>query len=467
MKNTRGTILRAIFGHERAIPASWAKGRHPVLVALPVVLALMVLGAYRGVSAAELDKSEQAIVAAVHARIPEAVALLEKTVNVNSGTMNHEGVREVGRIFREEFNGLGFQTRWIDMPPEVKRAGHLVASREGTHGKRLLLLGHLDTVFEKDSSFQKWTRSGDKANGPGVMDMKGGLVVVVEALRALRGVGALEDATVFVVFTGDEERPGEPLSASRGDLVAIAKHCDVALSFEPLIAKSGGIDTATTARRGLTFWTLTASGNQGHAATIFSPETGFGAVFEAARILDSFRGGLIEPDLTFNPGLIMGGTAIEYDPAASRGAVQGKNNVVAQTLRVEGDLRFLSDAQRDRAKERMIEIVKDSLPGTSAEIAFQDTYPAFALTDGNRRLLNELSKISVDAGYNSVEATEPGARGAADISFVAPYVDGLDGLGIEGTGAHSLNEEADLRSIERATVRAALLIHRLTRKASE
>ena len=107
--------------------------------------------------AASPDEARMMAYARAHAA--EATALLERLVNINSGTMNLDGVREVGRILRSELDGTGLSTRWIDVP-EAKRAGHLFAERKGTKGKRLLLIGHLDTVFEKDSPFQTLVREG-------------------------------------------------------------------------------------------------------------------------------------------------------------------------------------------------------------------------------------------------------------------------------------------------------------------
>ncbi len=155
--------------------------------------------------AAALSPVEQRIVADVRARSGEAIRLLEESVNINSGTMNHAGVREVGKRYRSELERLGFETRWIELPPEMRRAGHLVATREGKQGKRLLLLGHLDTVFEVDSPVKKWERKGDRVSGQGVNDMKGGNVIILEALRALHNAGALDDTSITVMFTGDEE----------------------------------------------------------------------------------------------------------------------------------------------------------------------------------------------------------------------------------------------------------------------
>lgn len=430
---------------------------------LSVFLGLMAQAA----SANGLSQTEQEIRAAAKTRIEPATALMERLVNINSGTLNHAGVRDVGQILRDEFDQIGFKTQWIDMPKEMNRAGHLQASHHGSSGKKILLLGHLDTVFEKDSPFQQWSRSGNRVKGPGVMDMKGGLVVVLEALRVLHELHAIDDATIEVLFTGDEEKVGDPISVSRGPLVSLAKQSDVVLNFESLITKAGGLDTATTARRGLTSWTLTTTGKQGHSATVFGPKVGYGAVFETARIIDTFRQNLVEQNLTFNPGLIAGGTDVDYDASAAKAVVSGKNNVVASAVRVEGDLRFLSNEQRDRAKEKMRKIVAEHLQGSTAEIQFYDAYPALPPTDGNQSLLNMLSKVSVDAGYGTVEAVEPSARGAADIAFAAPYAAALDGLGVGGKGAHSLDEELDLDSIERTMVRTALMIYRLTKGSGE
>src|SRR5258708_12058501 len=177
---------------------------------------------------------EARLVAHARDHAPEAVALLEKLVNVNSGTLNHEGVREVGRILRAELDALGFATRWAEAP-ETKRAGHLFAEHKGTKGKRLLLIGHLDTVFEKDSPFQKFVREGNIPKGPAVADMKGGDVVLLFALKALHDAGRLQGATLTAAFTGDEERPSQPLEAARRDRIEPAKRSDVAPRFATTI----------------------------------------------------------------------------------------------------------------------------------------------------------------------------------------------------------------------------------------
>jgi glutamate carboxypeptidase len=414
-------------------------------------------------TAAQLSPIEQKIVAEVKAHSEQGLQLLERSVNINSGTMNHEGVREVGKVFREQFDQLGFKTRWIDMPPEVKRAGHLLATREGKQGKRLLLIGHLDTVFEKDSPVQLWKRDGDRVRGQGVNDMKGGDVIIVEALRALQRVGALDNTTITVMFSGDEENAGDPVAISRGDMVAAAKRSDIALAFEGTVRNKEGKDTGTIGRRASSSWELQVKGKQGHSSGIFTESAGYGAIYEAARIVDGFRQQVIEPDLTFSPGLIVGGTDATTNALGTTGQAAGKSNVISRTATVEGDLRYISYEQRDRAHAKMKAIVAQNLPGTSASIAFHDSYPPMSPTAGNLAVLKVYSQASSDAGLGEIPALPPGQRGAGDIQFVAPLLDSLDGLGAAGNGAHSPDEDLEIASIERATIRTAILIYRLTR----
>ncbi|MRX07212.1 M20/M25/M40 family metallo-hydrolase [Pseudoduganella sp. FT25W] len=429
---------------------------HPLAVA---VLALTFSAAH----ADALSPTEQKIVAEVKAHSAQGLELLERSVNINSGTMNHDGVRAVGKLFGEQFDQLGFKTRWSDMPAEMQRAGHLIATREGKQGKRLLLIGHLDTVFEKDSQVQLWQRNGDRVRGQGVNDMKGGDVIIVEALRALQRVGALDNTTITIVFSGDEENAGEPIAVSRADMVNAAKRSDIALAFEATVRDKSGRDTGTVGRRSSSSWELKVSGKQGHSSGIFSESAGYGAIYEAARIVDAFRQQVIEPDLTFSPGLIVGGTDASTNALGTTGQAAGKTNVISRTATVEGDLRYLTYEQRDRAHAKMKAIVAQNLPGTSASITFHDSYPPMSPTAGNLAVLKIYSQASKDAGQGEIPALPPGQRGAGDIQFVAPLLDSLDGLGATGNGAHSPDEDLEIASIERATIRTAILLYRLTR----
>ncbi|HEV6969022.1 M20/M25/M40 family metallo-hydrolase [Roseateles sp.] len=409
-----------------------------------------------------LDAQEQRIVANVRRHTPEALQLLERSVLVNSGTLNPAGVREVGTLYAQAFEAVGLRTRWVDMPAEMKRAGHLVAERIGTQGKRVLLIGHLDTVFEKDSPVPPWQSDGHKVRGQGVSDMKGGDVIILLALRALNDAGALEGRTVRVVFTGDEERVGSPIEVARAALVDAARQSDVALAFEGATKDEQGRDAATIGRRASGGWQLTVTARTGHSAGVFGRD-GFGAVYEAARVVNAFREQLIEPDLTFNAATIVGGTSAQWNDAESQGQAFGKSNVIPRDTQVRGDLRYLTAEQGAKARERMQAIVEQSLPGTRSRISFNENYPPMAPTPGNLRLLEAYSRASADAGLGPIAPFPPGQRGAGDVQFVAPIVDSLDGLGAAGGGAHTPDEWLDIASIERGAVRAAVLIYRLTR----
>jgi len=411
------------------------------------------------ISAQKLSGVEKKLIKTVEKNNSEAITFLEKTVNINSGTLNLEGVKEVGEVFNDAFETIGFETTWFSMPSEMNRAGHLFAETKGTKGKRLLLIGHLDTVFEEDSPFQTFEMVNDSiAHAPGGNDMKGGDVIILYALKALKENGLLNDAQIIVAFTGDEESSGKPLDISRKDLVDAAKRSDIALGFET----STGFNYATVARRGSSGWEVEVKGKRSHSSGIFNDEVGAGAIFEMSRILNRFynevRG---EQYLTFNPGVLLGGTFLDYDVKTGKGNAFGKSNVVAQTAVVKGGLRFISEEQKENARNKMREIVADNLPHTTAEIKFEDSYPAMGPTEGNKALLKQLNQVSLDLKQGEVIAYDPGKRGAADTSFVAAYVDCLDGLGTMGTGAHTPEETVNLNTIEALTKRTAVIIYRL------
>ncbi|HEX6364239.1 MAG TPA: M20/M25/M40 family metallo-hydrolase [Albitalea sp.] len=415
-----------------------------------------------------LSKDERAAAAFVDANQAEAIALLERAVNINSGTQNLEGVRQVGALFKAEFDTLGFTTTWVNQD-EVRRAGHLVAewkprasgARSGQAPPKVLLIGHLDTVFEPDSPFQKFERlDGNKARGPGIIDMKGGNVVIVTALKALKAAGLLDRMHIVVVMTGDEESAGRPLRAARKALVDAAQGAAAALGFED---GDGHIDHAVTARRGTTRWELTVKGKPAHSSQIFREDVGDGAIFEAARVLREFQTQLEgQPHLTFNPGVILGGTSVDFDAQAARGAAFGKDNVIAEHAIAAGDLRALTPEQFETARDTMERIAKASLPHASSALVFDEGYPPLAPTEGNAKLLAMLDTASRDLGLNPVTAVDPDRAGAADISFVAAHVPMLiDALGLKGDGGHTVEETADLGNLAVQAKRAAVLLARI------
>ncbi|HZK78849.1 MAG TPA: M20/M25/M40 family metallo-hydrolase [Gemmatimonadaceae bacterium] len=429
--------------------------RHVFLIA---ALACATLAADRS-SAQSVTPAEQKMRTYVKDHLAEETAFLAKVVDINSGTLNQAGVRAAGDAFASELKPLGFETRWVSMPPEMKRGGHLFAEhlpKKGkSSGKTVLLLGHLDTVFEGEG--QKWTMLDDStAKGAGSGDMKGGDVAFLWALKAMKSAGTLDDTHIIVALTGDEEALGNPDSISRRDLVEAAKRSDAVLAFE------GDAGKATIARRGFSSWQVTVKARQSHSAGVFSKGSGFGAIYEISRILNAFRESLSnEQYLTLNPGAVVGGTTVSFDSLETSGTTAGKLNIIAPVAIVQGDLRFMTPEQLDSARARMRAIVSNSLPGTSATITFTDGNPAMPPTKGNYALMATLDTVTRALGLGPTEALDPGLRGGGDISYIAQYADGIDGLGVMGNRAHTPDETVNLKSLPVATERAAVFINRV------
>jgi glutamate carboxypeptidase len=425
-----------------------------------LILAALLLLALPGAALAQPTPAEQTMVRTVAAEHDRHIALLETLVNQNSGTLNLPGVRLVGDRVRAELEPLGFTVRWVDMA-ETGRAGHLIATHEGP-GRNVLLIGHLDTVFEADNPFQRFERTGMRATGPGVGDDKGGVVVIIAALRAMQAAGTLDDANVTVFLTGDEERIGAPLAIARRDLIEAGRTAAFALEFENLAVEDEA-DFGTIARRSSSNWTLTTTGRTGHSSGVFNDALGYGAIYELARILDGFRRELPEPNLTYNVGVVAGGTPAAIDAEGFNVTASGKTNIVASTAIARGDLRTLTREQDERVRARMQAIVAENLPRTDAELIFgEGGYPPMAPSEGNRALLARLNAVNRDLGLPEMAEYDPARRGAADSGFVAGDVDTLGGLGMAGGNAHADGEWVDLDSLVRQSQRAAVLISRLS-----
>jgi glutamate carboxypeptidase len=411
---------------------------------------------------AALSAAEQTMIRTVDAEQQRTTAMLQRWVDQNSGTMNLAGVQAMRQMVEPEFQALGFKTEWIDMKA-AGRAGHLVARHVGSRrGKRLLLIAHLDTVFEPDSPFQRWTPEGDKAHGPGAGDDKGGIAVIVAALRAMQAAGTLKNANITVFMTGDEEDAGSPLSVSRRDLIAEGKKADAALDFEDL-AVQNGLDMGSTGRRSAGSWTLIVTGRSAHSAGVGPGD--YGAIYDLARIIDEFRRELPEDKLTYNVGLVGGGQTAQFDPGKIRIEATGKTNIIAATAVARGDMRAISQDQIDRVRTKMRAIVARPLAGAHAEISFdEDSYPPMPPTEGNRAILTELNGVNRDMGLAEMGELDPADRGAGDISFVAAEVSGLAGLGPASSGSHTASETVDIPSIFKQAKRAAILMSRLSRE---
>jgi glutamate carboxypeptidase len=451
----RKTLRRLNFLNIRGAAAQQGRKTRAILA---TALLLAPLSA-----AAATSAPEQRMQATIASEAPRHEALLEKLVRQNSGSLNLAGVKAVGDMMRAELEPLGFTVQWIDMAA-TGRAGHIVATHKGNgRGKRVLLIGHLDTVFEPDSPFTGWQREGNRVTGPGVGDDKGGLVVIVATLRAMYAAGTLKSADIQVVLTGDEEKTGAPLATARRDLIDAGKWADVALEYEN-VATADGQDFATTARRSSTNWEIVTTGRTGHSSGIFNQGMGYGATFEMARILDEFRRTLIEPNLTFNASVLVAGTPATLDEPGVKGNAEGKTNVIPARAVARGDLRSLTPEQDARIKAAMEAIVAKHLPGTQAAIRFFEGYPTMPPTEANRALMAQLNVVNRDIGLPEMIEMDPAKRGAADSSFVAADAVTLGGMGASGGGAHAAGEWVDLTSLPRQALRSAVLISRLAKE---
>ncbi len=406
-----------------------------------------------------LSTIEKKIINDISATQAQQITFLAKLVNINSGTTNISGVKQVGNAVAVELKQLGFSIRWIAEPSSMHRAPTLIATRLGNQGKRILLIGHLDTVFPADTSFKSFRLKKNTAQGPGVLDDKGGLAVMLYALKALHGNNALDNKSITVVLTGDEEDSGKPAIISRKPLIDAAAHQEIALDFEPAIT----LDTITIARRGISTWTIKSQGSESHSATIFQDGVGSGAIFEIARILDVMRLRFMnEKYLSFNPGIILGGNQVDYDAKATKGSVFGKQNIVAKVALASGDVRFITVAQKEAFQANLTALVGHHLGATKSIVTFDDGMPPMPPTKNNMLLLEAYHRVSQDLGMGKVVAFPPGLRGAGDISYVSNIVPfNLSGLGPIGYGTHSVLETVELNSFPIQTKRAALLIYRL------
>lgn len=388
----------------------------------------------------------------------EQLKLLETLVNINSETSNVEGVKKNGELIKSELEAIGFNVNWHDLPSEMHHAGSLVATIKGNSDKKILIIGHLDTVFPIDSPFQYFTLSPDHkyATGPGVIDAKGGIVTILYAMKALHHFGKLKNANITIVFTGDEELAAKPTSTSRKTLIDIAKNSDIALGFEFALSP----DEIIVGRRGLDEWFLSSTGKSQHSSSIFQSDTGFGAVYEASRVLNEIRQNLsTTPGLTINAGLLLGGQKINENIETGIGSASGRKTIVPAIAYAHGDMRFLSEQQRNEAQKNMVQISARSLQGTKSSISFKPIIPPMPTTESNHKLLELYSIINQNLGGPAIKAALPELRGGADISYTASYIKaGLDGLGPWGKGAHTENETLEIDALTIATQRTALFI---------
>jgi glutamate carboxypeptidase len=351
-------------------------------------------------------------------RTGEMLSLLERLVNMDSGTYDKELVERVAGVLTDELAAAGFS---VERYEAGKYARHIVASRKGSrHGsKRILLVGHMDTVFlAGESSRRPYAVSGGKAFGPGVHDMKCGLVAAIYACRALLECGFAGLGDITILMNTDEEA-GSP--TSRGLIEDAAKQADAAFVLE--CAYPDG--SVVTARKGVGMYHLYIEGVAAHAGA--NPENGVSATHEMAEKILAIHA-LTDFSLgtTLNVGVVKAGT---------------RSNVVADHAEAEIDLRVVTQAEAERVARALAAIAKPSLRGASVRLEGGLNRPPMERTDAVARLF---ALVRAEGDKLGMRVLERSTGGASDGNFVgAVGTPIVDGMGPQGGFAHSLDEFMD------------------------
>ncbi len=359
-------------------------------------------------------KRSEEIIQALDKRGREALAFLERLVNTDSGTYLREGVNQLADIIDPRLRELGFQ---VERLSQADFGDHLLARKSGSTGKRLLCVGHMDTVFPDGEVKRRPFRiEGDKAYGPGVIDMKGGIVVLLNSLQGIMESDPdLYHALDIVVLLNSDEEVGSPTSTPF--IVREAKAADAVCVFEPARPKG----QVVVKRKGVGKYCLTVHGKAAHAGA--QPELGLSAIEELARaILDLHALNNFEDGLTVNVGIIRGGT---------------RSNIIAEEAYAEIDLRAVDQAQVDRAQGELNRICRPHRDGIRMELTGGITFPPMLKTERSLELLRLLQEAGREVG---VDIEEIFTGGGSDGNHTSHYAPTIDGLGPQGTGAHSSDE---------------------------
>ncbi len=378
---------------------------------------------------------------------------LKDWVEINTGTDNIEGIDRFRTILMNELTQLGFSTEVIDVEPidvlncdgsQMKFASHLLATKGSGAGKRLFLNGHMDTVFSADDDFQKLEiLSNGVLKGPGVIDMKGGLVVMINALRALDAQGALDNTNLTVFLNSDEEIGS---LSSRPMIEKLAANHDIGLVFE------GTRDNRMTRlRKGLGQARMKVTGRESHAGT--AHEHGVSANLEMAyKIIELEKLTDYDKKITVNTGVVTGGE--------KRNTVSGCSDTYIDMRYPTAELgAYLDEGLRKIAEKRYTENAEyPEFPKT--EYWSKLHRPAKAGNEIVDQLIAEAMGISAIVGEPVAGANTSG--GGTDGSIAqAAGLPTVDTLGVNGSGAHSSREETTVASVIARTKLAAIMIGRV------
>lgn len=359
--------------------------------------------------------------------IPEGLKLLEEIVNINSYSENVEGNNLVQDVLQREFLALGLH---IERVPCIQCGDILIARTAASHSQDILLLGHSDTVFPPTSLFQKMTYGEDRLMGPGVSDMKGGIISILLGLKALKEIGELDLHPLRIIINTDEETGSVHSKETFGEQ---ARDIKTALVFEP--GRVG--DLIVTSRVGSRSFQLTVQGKSAHSGNAFTK--GANAITRIAYIVNELRKLTdMERGLTCNVGILNGGEAVNVVPNLAEGRFE---------------LRAEEKNVLDEATDKAMKIIQhEEIPGTQASVKVIYTSLPFERTSAIQNLFNQYQLAAQRVGLNIVTNEVP-IRGGSDANFFAGKgIPTLDALGPFGEGYHSSSEFMSIHSLSEKTL---------------
>ena len=404
--------------------------------------AALALAAALAFGSLHAQTRDEALFAAATAEQTAVVKTLERLVNIETGTGNAEGLAAMAELLEVELKALGaVVTRHKAAGPVVGE--NLVGRIAGRGGKRLLLMAHMDTVYVKGTLAKAPFRvEGERAYGPGIADDKGGIAVILHALKLMKARGLNGFGEIVVMFNTDEERGS---FGSRELITALAREADFVLSFEPT---SAGKESLTLGTSGIAYVSATIKGRASHAGA--APELGVNALVEAADLVlrtqdidDKSRG------LRFNWTVVRSG---------------GVSNIIPDEARVDADMRYARNEDVEAALQKLEAAAqRKRLPESDVKISVERGRPAFDAGPGGRALVDKAVAIyrEVGAPLAIVERTGGGTDAAYAALAGKPVI---ESLGLPGFGYHSNQAEyVDLAAVPRRLYLALRMIGELGR----
>ncbi len=366
----------------------------------------------------------------------DMIGLLEKLVNIDSGSMNKNGVDKIGGILKDKYEEMGFLSEEVS---ENVQGNHLVLRHKNASQPEIMTVSHLDTVFGEGEAVKRpFTIRGNRAYGPGVMDMKGSHVALLYAIKALQEKGIDSFENVELLLTSDEEI-GSP--TSRKLIEARTEGKKYALITEP--ARQDG--SLVSARRGAGEYTLTVTGKAAHAGV--QPEAGRSAIEELAqKIIQLHKLTNHEKGISVNVGVIEGGTTTNTVAASAVGRVDVRIDQIEQGDWLENEIKKICQTP--------------TIEGTSIELTGEIERPPMVKNEQTIALLDVIRAVGKEI---DLDVKDVATGGSSDASFTsAKGVATIDGLGPVGGNAHSEDEYLEIDSLVERTLLLAKTIQRLT-----